>query len=79
MLICSGSSPGRAIVMLISSCDRALACGQFPAYDGRNQESTSEAINAWYAVALLGMAAGDMRLRDLGRLLLGSEVGAACR
>ena len=41
--------------------------------DGRNQESTSEAVNAWYAVALYGLAIGDDRIRDLGRLMLATE------
>ena len=35
------------------------AMGLFEAGDNRNQESTSEAINAYYAVALLGLATGD--------------------
>jgi endo-1,3(4)-beta-glucanase len=45
--------------------------------DGQNQESSSEAINAWYGMALLGEAMGDQRLKDLGRLLLSLEVDAA--
>ena len=47
--------------------------------DGQNQESTSEAVNAWYALHLLGLATGDARMRNLGRLLLALEVDAARR
>jgi endo-1,3(4)-beta-glucanase len=45
--------------------------------DGQNQESTSEAVNAWYALQLLGTAMGDARLRDLGRVLLALEIDSA--
>jgi len=55
------------------------ASGLFPSSAGRNQESTSEAANAWYAIYLLGLAAGDSRVRDLGRILLASEVRATHR
>jgi len=44
---------------------------------GRNQESTSEAINAWYAMQLYGEAIGDASLADTGRALLAHEVEAA--
>ncbi|MBK9517051.1 MAG: hypothetical protein IPO09_06775 [Anaeromyxobacter sp.] len=45
--------------------------------DGQDQESSSEAVNAWYAIQLLGEASGDARLRDLGRVLLALELDAA--
>jgi endo-1,3(4)-beta-glucanase len=45
--------------------------------DGQDQESTSEAVNAWYAVHLVGVALGDRRLSDLGRLLTALEVDGA--
>jgi endo-1,3(4)-beta-glucanase len=45
--------------------------------DGQNQESTSEAVNAWYGLQLLGAATGDARMRDLGRLLLALEIDSA--
>ena len=45
--------------------------------DGTNQESTSEAINAWYGLQLLALTAGDARLYDLARVLLALEVNAA--
>ncbi len=48
--------------------------GLFQFADARNQESTSESVNAWYAVALLGEAIGDERIRDLGRLALAQEL-----
>ena len=50
------------------------AAGIFPFADGRNQESTSESVNAWYAVSLYGLAIGNDRLRDVGRLALASEI-----
>jgi endo-1,3(4)-beta-glucanase len=45
--------------------------------DGQDQESTSEAINAWYALRLLGLATGDQRMTELGRVLLALEVDSA--
>ncbi|MGB1075501.1 MAG: glycosyl hydrolase, partial [Flavobacteriales bacterium] len=52
----------------------SLASGIVPWLDGRNQESTSEAVNAWYAIALYGEAIGDTRIKDLGRLMLATEL-----
>ncbi len=45
--------------------------------DGQNQESSSEAANAWYGLHLLGLAMHDQRMSDLGRLLLRLETDAA--
>jgi endo-1,3(4)-beta-glucanase len=45
--------------------------------DGQDQESTSEAVNAWYALRLLGLATGDPRMNELGRVLLALEVDSA--
>ncbi len=50
------------------------AAGLFEFGDSRNQESTSEAVNAWYAVYLYGLAIGNDRLRDLGRVMLATEL-----
>jgi endo-1,3(4)-beta-glucanase len=44
---------------------------------GRNQESTSEAVNAWYALALWGEVTGRPAMRRLGQLLTALEVRAA--
>ena len=52
------------------------AAGLFEFGDSRNQESSSEAVNAWYGVYLYGLAIGDDRLRDLGRLMLATELRA---
>ncbi|KAF2312303.1 hypothetical protein GH714_032215 [Hevea brasiliensis] len=38
--------------------------------DGRNQESTSEAVNAYYSAALMGLAYGDTHLVATGSCLL---------
>ena len=50
------------------------AAGLFEFGDSRNQESTSEAVNAWYAIALYGLATGNNRLKDLGRLAMATEL-----
>ena len=52
------------------------AQGLYEGGDGRNQESSSEAVNAWYGVYLWGLAIGDERIRDLGRLMLATEMRA---
>ena len=43
---------------------------------GNNQESSSEAINAWAGLILWGEATGDARLRDLGIYLYASEIAS---
>eukprot|EP00850_Spirogloea_muscicola_P018117 SM000162S02395 [mRNA] locus=s162:244011:248305:- [translate_table: standard] len=53
------------------------ASGLVEFMDGRNQESTSEAVNAYYAVSLVGMAYGDLTLLNLGLTLTGFESRAA--
>lgn len=45
--------------------------------DGRNQESTSEAVNAYYSAALLGLAYGDTHLASIGSTLTAMEIKAA--
>lgn len=47
---------------------------KFP--DGNNNESSSEAVNAWAGLMLLGEATGDKALRDLAAWLLSTEVAA---
>ena len=42
------------------------AHGLMPMATGAQQESTSEAVNAWYAVYLYGTATEDVDLRDIG-------------
>ncbi|TKY50069.1 putative endo-1,3(4)-beta-glucanase 2 [Spatholobus suberectus] len=42
--------------------------------DGRNQESTSEAVSAYYSAALMGLAYGDSRLIALGSTLTALEI-----
>ncbi|RYD68767.1 MAG: glycoside hydrolase family 81, partial [Verrucomicrobiaceae bacterium] len=44
--------------------------------DGNNNESSSEAMNAWAGVVLLGEATGDRDLRDLGAWLYTTELHA---
>lgn len=50
------------------------AAGLFEFGDSRNQESTSEAVNAWYGLYLLGLATGDDNLTNVGRVLLATEI-----
>ncbi|MQL92750.1 hypothetical protein Taro_025377 [Colocasia esculenta] len=45
--------------------------------DGRNQESTSEAVNAYYSAALLGLSYGDTQLAAVGSTLAALEVQSA--
>jgi endoglucanase Acf2 len=40
------------------------ASGQAPFGDGENQESSSEAINAWAGIVLFAAETGDLKLRD---------------
>lgn len=44
---------------------------------GNNQESTSESVNAWYGLMLLGKALGDQNLENTGRLYLTTEIRSA--
>ncbi len=44
--------------------------------DGNNNESSSEAVNAWYGILLLGEALGDKTIRNLGAYLLATEISA---
>ncbi len=44
--------------------------------DGNNNESSSEAVNAWFGLMLLGEATGDKSLRDLGAWLFATEISA---
>jgi endo-1,3(4)-beta-glucanase len=50
------------------------ASGLFGFGDSKNQESTSEAINSYYAIALLGESFGDDALKRWGKLLLATEL-----
>ncbi|KAK6798511.1 hypothetical protein RDI58_006214 [Solanum bulbocastanum] len=45
--------------------------------DGRNQESTSEAVNAYYSAALMGLAYGDTHLVAIGSTLSALEIHSA--
>ena len=55
----------------------AWASGIFAFADGKNQESTSESVNGWYAIYLWGLVTDNARVRDLGRLMTGLEIRAA--
>jgi endo-1,3(4)-beta-glucanase len=47
--------------------------------DGRNQESSSEAFNAWAGLSLWGDAVGDMTLYNLGRVMRAVEAASVQR
>jgi endoglucanase Acf2 len=53
------------------------ASGQAPFGDGENQESTSEAINAWAAIVLYAAETGDLKLRDAAIWMYTLETTAA--
>lgn len=44
--------------------------------DGNNNESSSEAMNAWYGMILFGQFTGDTAMRDLGAWLYTTEMRA---
>lgn len=52
------------------------ASGRAGFADGNNQESSSEAMNAWAGILLFGEAVGDRELRDLGAYLFATELAA---
>jgi endoglucanase Acf2 len=52
----------------------ASGAGRFA--DGSNQESSSEAMNAWAGLTLWGEATGNTTLRDLGAWLFTTELAA---
>jgi endo-1,3(4)-beta-glucanase len=55
----------------------AWASGIYMFADGKNQESTSESVNGWYAIYLYGLARENTRVQDLGRLMTALEIRAA--
>ena len=55
------------------------ASGIFQFNEGKNQESTSESVAAWYAVYLYGLATNNARVMDLGRLQTALEIRTAWR
>ncbi len=52
------------------------AAGLYVFGDGRNQESTSEAVHAWYATYLYGLVTENEDLVQLSRVLLAMEIDA---
>merc|ERR1711892_948890 len=53
------------------------ASGIFQFDLGKNQESTSESVAAWYAIYLYGLATNNDRVMDLGRLQTALEIRTA--
>lgn len=54
----------------------SYAAGLFEFADSRNQESSSEACNGYFAVRELGKALNNQTIEDLGDYLLSSEIHA---
>jgi endo-1,3(4)-beta-glucanase len=52
------------------------AAGLFEFGDNRDQESSSEAINSYYGVYLIGLALGNQDIQNFGNLLLTMELRA---
>jgi endo-1,3(4)-beta-glucanase len=53
------------------------AAGLAPFSDGNNQESSSEAMNAWNGLAMWGDLIGNASLSDSGRWMLANETATA--
>lgn len=53
------------------------ASGWAPFADGNNQESVSEALNAWYAIKLWGQVLKEKKIEDLGYWLFSQELEGA--
>ena len=53
------------------------ANGMVPYGGGKNQESSSEAVNAWYGVYLFGLAMNNQNIMNTGRIMLAQEIRAA--
>lgn len=53
------------------------ASGPAPFHDGNNQESSSEAINAWVAIGLWAEQTNNARLREQAAWMLSNEVATA--
>lgn len=86
------ANPGRGASLFEPGIDRAAfprarhkdfyeghswASGIFFMGQGKAQESSSEAINAYYGAYLLALAFGDVELADWNRILLAMEIQAA--
>ncbi len=52
------------------------ANGLVPYGGGKNQESSSEAVNAWYGMYLFGLAMGNDDIKNTGALFLEQEIRA---
>jgi hypothetical protein len=52
------------------------ANGLVPYGSGKNQESSSEAVNAWYGMYLFGVAMNNDNIKNTGALLLQQEIRA---
>jgi hypothetical protein len=57
--------------------NHSWASGWQPFASGNNQESTSEAINAWYSLWRWGEVTGNENFKEAGKYLYSSEINSA--
>ncbi|PFG44526.1 endoglucanase Acf2 [Isoptericola jiangsuensis] len=72
-----GGAPMPALRVFDVVMGHSWASGQAPFGDGNNQESSSEAVNAWNGLALWADARGDDALAGEARWLLSAEAASA--
>jgi endo-1,3(4)-beta-glucanase len=72
-----GGAPLPALRVFDVVMSHSWASGPSPFADGNNQESSSEAVNAWNGLALWADARGDEALAGQARWLLSAEAAAA--
>ncbi len=53
------------------------ANGMVPYGGGKNQESSSESINAWYGMYLFGLAMNNTDIMNTGKIMLAQEIRSA--
>ncbi|MCO5601657.1 hypothetical protein L7F22_055780 [Adiantum nelumboides] len=75
------AAPGKPLFPRFKNFDfwvlHSWAGGLTEFMDGRNQESTNEAVNAYYSAGLLGLAFGDSHLMNTGPTLAALEIRVA--
>ncbi|KAK1410230.1 hypothetical protein QVD17_36765 [Tagetes erecta] len=80
MTLSKGSDDSDSMYTRLRSFDlwklHSWAAGLTVFENGRNQESTSEAVNAYYSAALMGLAYEDPSLVAVGSLLTSMEIHA---
>eukprot|EP01123_Difflugia_compressa_P014972 TRINITY_DN8184_c0_g1_i1.p1 TRINITY_DN8184_c0_g1~~TRINITY_DN8184_c0_g1_i1.p1 ORF type:complete len:394 (+),score=44.78 TRINITY_DN8184_c0_g1_i1:48-1184(+) len=60
-------------------CGHSWAQGLSDSMDGKNQESTAEAVNAYYGIMLYGIATKDPFIENIGKILLATEIRSSLK